>query len=74
MTRYEMEQKVKEYITSDDHRLEDYSDIEICCKRDYGDAYALMDERVEHSTDEELMDFCKAIDTHTVDYMTHGCR
>ena len=74
MTRYEMEQKVKDYITSDDHRLEDYSDIEICSKRDYGDAYELMDKRVKHSTDEELMAFCNAIDTDTVDYMVHGCR
>lgn len=74
MTRFEMEAKVKDYITYDDHRLEDYSDIEICCRDDYYDALELMDERVENSTDEELEDFCKAIDTHTVDYMTHGCR
>lgn len=74
MTRYEMEQKVKDYITSDNHKLEDYSDIEICDRTDYYDALILMDERVENSTDEELIAFCKAIDTHTVDYMTHGCR
>lgn len=74
MTRYEMEQKVKDYITSDTHKLEDYSDIEICCEADREDALRLMDERVENSTDEELEAFCKAIDTHTVDYMTHGCR
>ena len=74
MTRYEMEEKVKDYITVSTHRLEDYSDIEICCEADREDALRLMDERVEHSTDEELMAFCEAIDTHTVDYMTHGCR
>lgn len=74
MTRYEMEQKVKEYVTHDIHCLEDYSDIEICCEADKEDALVLMDERVENSTDEELMAFCKAIDTDTVDYMTHGCR
>ena len=74
MTRYEMEMKVKDYITSDDHKLEDYSDIEICCREDYHDALRLMDERVENSTDEELECFCNAIDNHTVDYMTHGCR
>ena len=74
MTRYEMEQKVKDYVTSDTHKLEDYSDIEICCKADREDALRLMDERVEHSTDAELMAFCEAIDTHTVDYMKHGCR
>lgn len=45
MTRYEMEQKVKDYITSDDHKLEDYSDIEIGgysygkSKTDYCDKY-----------------------------------
>lgn len=74
MTRYEMEQKVKEYITVSTHRLEDYSDIEICCEADREDALRLMDERVEYSTCEELKAFCEAIDTHTVDYMTHGCR
>ena len=74
MTRYEMEEKVKDYIASDDHKLEDYSDIEICCSEDCYDALRLMDERVESSTDEELMAFCEAIDTHTVDYMIHGCR
>ena len=74
MTRYEAEQKVKEYITSDDHKLEDYSDIEICSSIDYYDALVLMDERIESSTDEELIAFCEAIDTDTVDYMTHGCR
>ena len=74
MTRYEMEQKVKDYITSDDHKLEDYSDIEICCADDYDDALTLMDKRVAYSTDEELEDFCNAIDTDTVDYFKHGCR
>ena len=74
MTRYEMEQKVKNYITSDDHKLEDYSDIEICDRTDYYDALILMDERIGHSTDEKLKCFCKAIDNGTVDYFTHGCR
>jgi hypothetical protein len=74
MTRCEMEQKVKDYITSDDHKLEDYSDIEICSRTDYYDALILMDEKVKNSTDEELESFCNAIDTDTVDYFTHGCR
>ena len=74
MTRYEMEQKVKDYITEDAHKLEDYSDIEICCEADREDALRLMDERVEHSTDEALIAFCEAIDTNTVEYMIHGCR
>ena len=69
-----MEQKVKNYITSDDHRLEDYSDIEICCREDYHDALVLMDERVEHLTDLDLKSFCNAIDTNTVSYTIHGCR
>lgn len=74
MTRYEMEQNVKEYITSDTHKLEDYSDIEICCDADYNDAYEKMETRIKCSTDEELEDFCNAIDTDTVDYFKHGCR
>ena len=74
MTRYEMEQKVKDYILSDDHNLEDYSDIEICCIGDYDDAYEEMETRIKYSTDEELEDFCNAIDTDTVDYFKHGCR
>ena len=74
MKRYEMEQKIKEYVTSDTHKLEDYSDIEICCEDDYCEALELMDKRIRNSSDEELECFCKAIDNDTVDYMTHGCR
>lgn len=74
MTRFEMEQKVKKYITSSTHKLEDYSDIEICCEADRKDALKLMDEKIKCSTDKELMAFCEAIDTNTVNYMTHGCR
>ena len=69
-----MEHKVKEYVTGDTHRLEDYSNIEICCEADREDALRLMDERVENSTYEELKAFCEAINKGTVDYMTHGCR
>lgn len=74
MTRCEMEQKTKDYIMSDIHKLEDYSDIEICCEADRKYAIKLMDERIKNSTDIELENFCKAIDTDTVNYMTHGCR
>lgn len=74
MTRYEMERKVKDYITSDTHKLEDYSDIEICCEADREEALRLMDEKVEHLTDLDLKSFCNAIDTNTVSYMIYGCR
>lgn len=74
ITRREMERKVKEYITSDTHKLEDYSDIEICCDADREDALRIMNFRIANSTIEELENFCKAIDTDTVDYMIHGCR
>ena len=74
MTRYEMEQKVKDYITVSTHRLEDYSDIEICCEADREDALRIMNFRVANSSIEQLENFCKAIDTDTVDYMVHGCR
>lgn len=74
ITRRDMEQKVREYITSDTHKLEDYSDIEICCEADREDALRIMDFRIANSSIEQLENFCKAIDTHTVDYMIHGCR
>lgn len=74
ITRRDMEQKVKEYITSDTHKLEDYSDIEICCEADREDALRIMDFRIANSSIEQLENFCKAIDTDTVDYMVHGCR
>ena len=74
ITRREMEQKVKEYIISDTHKLEDYSDIEICCETDREDALRIMNFRVANSSVEQLEIFCKAIDTNTVDYMVHGCR
>ena len=74
MLRFEMEHKVKEYITESTHRLEDYSDIEICCEADREDALRTMDALIELSTDKELEKFCKAIDEGTVDYMTYGCR
>ena len=69
-----MEQKVRAYIMSDIHKLEDYSDIEICCMTDNEDAVKLMDERIENSSIRDLKSFCRAIDKGTVNYMTHGCR
>lgn len=74
MTRFEMILKVRDYITSDTHKLEDYSDIEICCEADRKDALELMDKRIDNSNDIELENFCNAIDTNTVDYFIHGCR
>ena len=74
MTRYEMELKVKEYVTGDTHKLEDYSDIEICCEADREDALRLMDDRIANTSDAKLKEFCNAIKTNTVDYMIHGCR
>lgn len=74
MTRFEMILKVRDYITSDTHKLEDYSDIEICCEADRKDALELMDRRIDNSSDTELENFCNAIDTNTVNYITHGCR
>lgn len=73
-TRIKMERKVREYVTSDTHKIEDYSDIEICCKIDEEDALRIVDNRIQIATYKELEDFCKAIDTGTVDYMIHGCR
>lgn len=74
MKRFEMEEKVREYVTSSLHKLEDYTDIEICCTRDKKDALVLLDCRIASLSIEELEDFCNAIDTNTVDYMIHGCR
>lgn len=74
ITRRDMEQKVKKYITSDTHRLEDYSDIEICCDTDRDDALRIMDFRIANSSIEQLENFHNAIDTDTVDYFKHGCR
>lgn len=72
--RAEMMAKVRKYITADTHRLEDFSDTEICCEKDKQDAYMLMDGRLCLLSDEELAAFCKAIDTGTVSYELHGCR
>lgn len=66
--------KVRDYITSDIHKLEDYSDIEICCEADKIDALRIMDFRINNSSDTELENFCNAIDTNTVNYTIHGCR
>ena len=74
MTRYEMEQKVKNYVISDDHKLEDYSDIEICSVEDKEDALKVMNERIKSSSGDELKAFCDAIESDTVDYIMHGCR
>lgn len=46
MTRFEMILKARDYITSDTHKLEDYSDIEICCEADRKEALELMDKKL----------------------------
>lgn len=74
MTRFDMEHKVKDYITASTQRLEDYSDIEICCEADRQNALETMCLLIQLSTDKELARFCKAIDEGTVNYMTYGCR
>ena len=73
MTEYEMKKKVKEYIMDDMHRLEDFSDMEICCK-DYYDAERIAHDKIAKLNYKELESFCIAIDTNTVNYIMHGCR
>ncbi len=72
--RYDLEQEVREYVMSDIHKLEDYSDIEICCVKDYEEALKVMDEKISSTNIADLESFSEAINRGTVDYMTHGCR
>lgn len=74
MTRFEMEKKVMNYVLSDQHKIEDFSDIEICCEQDIYDAMLGVALRLSESSDETLMELCNAIDNDAVDYAKHGVR
>ena len=72
--RDEATQKVRAYIIADDHRLEDYSDVEICSDLDFEIALSQMESKLEEATNETLVEFAQAIDSNTVSYEKHGCR
>jgi hypothetical protein len=74
MTRFEMKKKVMNYVLSDQHKIEDYSDIEICCEEDIDNALLQVELKLTTSSDEELKELCDAIDSDTVDYLKHGVR
>lgn len=72
--RDEATQKVRAYIIADDHRLEDYSDVEICSDLDFEIALSQMESKLEEATNETLVEFAQAIDSNAVSYEKHGCR
>lgn len=74
MTRFEMQEKALKYILSDQHKIEDYSDIEICCEEDINNALLQVGLKLTTSSDEELKELCDAIDSDAVDYLKHGVR
>lgn len=74
MKRWELEKRIREYILSDIHRLEDYSDIEICCEADRDKAYAQMLIKLRASDMGTLQEFVNAILEDRVTYRKHGCR
>lgn len=57
----EAEDVVAFFISDDSHRIEKFSDIEICCDEDYHDACKIVDEKLSVYTDKEMIAFCKAI-------------
>ena len=62
MTRYEMESKIREYVTITTQKLEVFTDIEICSSKDKEDAHEVMDNRLKSMTDVELENMCNRID------------
>lgn len=72
--RNEATKKIHTYILADDHRLEDYSDVELCSNLDYEIAISQMNAKLEEAANETLVEFAKAIDDGTVSYEKHGCR
>jgi hypothetical protein len=51
MTRFEMQEKALKYILSDQHKIEDYSDIEICCEEDINNALLQVGLKLTTSSD-----------------------
>lgn len=74
MTRDQMIEKIREYVLSDLHKIEDYSDIKIYSSICYIEAMDVIEKRLDALEPEELEAFCRAIDSDTVNYETHGCR
>ena len=51
-------QEYREFIISDIHILENFTDIEICCEDDLYDAHSEMDQMLDDMDEEDIADFC----------------
>jgi hypothetical protein len=73
MTRQQMENIIREYISSRISRLEEYSNIEICSIAEQKDAIRIMNARINALSDSFLEKFCLAIHNGCVTYELYGC-
>jgi len=48
----------REFISSDIHILENFTDIEICCESDLYDAHDEMEHLLDDMDEEDIADFC----------------
>lgn len=60
--RNAMLDKIRCYVTESVQRLEIFTDIEICTKRDLDLAHEKMDNRLNRMNDSELQELCNRID------------
>ncbi|MBR1738775.1 MAG: hypothetical protein IJ737_00625 [Ruminococcus sp.] len=51
-------QEYREFIISDIHILEIFTDIEICCEGDLSDAHSEMNQMLDDMDEEDIADFC----------------
>ena len=74
MKRWELTKICRDYIFEDLHRVEGYSDIEVCCEADKVEAYETVKQKLEEADMQTLRNFAGAIINNSVSYKKHGCR
>ena len=57
-TEDERLEKVREFLTSDTHILENFTDIEICCEKDLDDAHKELERLLSETDLDELEKYC----------------
>ena len=69
----EMRKKVKDYILADYHRIEDFTDLEICCGKDITKTENIVNLYVgKYLTDEDIEKMYSEIQRYDIDLMKWG--
>ena len=68
-----MREKVKDYILADYHRIEDFTDLEVCCGEDITKAEDIVNLYVDkYLTNEDVATMYNEIQRHDIDLMKWG--